>query len=472
MVRGALDRLIVGIASVAARGFYRRVETAGFDDIDHERPTLIVANHFNGFADPVLVVAALGRLPRFLAKATLWKVVILRPLLAFAGVIPVHRQVDGGAGVANVRMFEAAEGELRGKGMVGIFPEGTTHDRPQLAPIRTGAARIVLGAKEMGLEGITIVPVGLWFEDKVALRSRVLVRAGEPMDVDREIAGIVPAGSSASADDRDAVVALTAAITERLRAVSPDYDTFLEGAAFSRAADIALRDDMRRPQQSVPLVQREPLATQLARAPEENRTRLTNDLGRYSLALDTLRVTDEELVPRATPGNLFRRVVLLAIGVLLLAPFAIAGVLINFIPALVVLAAGFLARSPVTKGTVRILVAIVVFPLTWLAVSWFDVGGAVIAGVLAALTFPLSPLIDVVFDGREGFWPSLLVFVTAPLFGLCAIWILEWIVGLARMARGWFVVYARRAQLEEVMIHRAALVAEVWDAADQTALSR
>jgi glycerol-3-phosphate O-acyltransferase/dihydroxyacetone phosphate acyltransferase len=369
-------------------------------------------------------------------------------------------------------MFEAAEGELRGKGMVGIFPEGTTHDRPQLAPIRTGAARIVLGAKEMGVEGLTIVPVGLWFEDKVALRSRVLVRAGEPMDVDRELAGIIPQGSTASDDDREAVVALTAAITERLRAVSPDYDTFLEGAAFSRAADIALRDDMRRPQQSVPLVQREPLATQLARAPEEHRTRLTNDLGRYSLALDTLRVTDEELVPRATPGTLFRRVVLLAIGVLLLAPFAIAGVLINFIPALIVFAAGFLARSPVTKGTVRILVAIVVFPATWLAVSWFDVGGAVIAGVLTALTFPLSPLIDAVFDGREGFWPSLLVFVTAPLFGLCAIWILEWLVGLARMARGWFVVYARRAQLEEAMTHRAALVAEVWAAADQPALSR
>jgi hypothetical protein len=369
-------------------------------------------------------------------------------------------------------MFESAEAELRGKGMVGIFPEGTTHDRPQLAPIRTGAARIVLGAKEMGVEGLTIVPVGLWFEDKVALRSRVLVRAGEPMDVDREIAGIIPPGSTASDDDREAVLALTAAITERLRAVSPDYETFLEGAAFSRAADVALRDDMRRPQQSVPLVQREPLATHLARAPEHRRTQVINDLGRYTLALEVLGVTDEELVPRTTPASLFRRVLWLAIGVLLLAPFAIAGALINFIPALLVLAAGLLARSPVTKGTVRLLVAIVVFPVTWLAVAWFDVGGAFIAGVLTALTFPLSPLIDVVFDGRAGFWPSLLVFVTAPIFGLCAILILEWAVGLFRMARGWFVVYARRAQVDEVMATRTALVAEVWDAADQTALSR
>ena len=126
----------------------------------------------------------------------------------------------------------------------------------------------------------------------------------------------------------------------------------------------------------------------------------------------------------------------LAIGVVLLAPFAIAGFLINAVPALLVVVAGLTVKSPVTKGTVRILVAIIVFPLTWLLVAWLDVGGAVIAEVLAALSFPLSPLIDVVFDNRSGFWAGLLVFVTAPLFGLCAIWILEWLVGLVRLATG------------------------------------
>ena len=147
-------------------------------------------------------------------------------------------------------------------------------------------------------------------------------------------------------------------------------------------------------------------------------------------------------MPQTTPTSLFKRAVWLAIGVVLLAPFAIAGFLINAVPALLVVVAGLTVKSPVTKGTVRILVAIIVFPLTWLLVAWLDVGGAVIAEVLAALSFPLSPLIDVVFDNRSGFWAGLLVFVTAPLFGLCAIWILEWLVGLVRLARGWYAVYA------------------------------
>ena len=126
----------------------------------------------------MLVTEALGQLPRFLAKATLWKVIVVRPLLAFAGVIPIHRQVDGEAGAKNRRAFEDAEAELHRKGMIAVFPEGTTHDIPRLAPIRTGAARIALGAKAHGVRDIQIVPVGLWFEDKVALRSRVLVRGG------------------------------------------------------------------------------------------------------------------------------------------------------------------------------------------------------------------------------------------------------------------------------------------------------
>ena len=385
MIRRAIDQLVLRIAKIATRGFYRKVETAGFDRLDTRRPTLIVANHFNGFADPVLVAAALNRLPRFLAKATLWKVILVRPLLAVAGVIPIHRQVDGGAGDKNRRAFEDAEAELKDKGMIAVFPEGTTHDIPRLAPIRTGAARIALGAKQHGARDLQIVPVGIWFEDKVALRSRVLVRAGEPLDLDHELWSILPAGAEASDEDHESVRALTNEITERLRAVSPDFETFLDGAAFSWAVDIALREGMSRPQESVPLVQREPLAARLARSDADERARLSGELGRYSLALDALGVTDEELVPQPTPASLFTRAVWLAIGVLLLAPFAIAGFLINAVPALLVVVAGLAVKSPVTKGTVRILVAIIVFPLTWLLVAWFDVGGAVISEVLAAL---------------------------------------------------------------------------------------
>ena len=86
------DRVIVFVARLLARAFFRSVGVAG-------RPpsggrVILAASHLNGFVDPVLLVAHLGRLPRFLAKATLWSVVPARVLLDFAGAVPVQRRVD------------------------------------------------------------------------------------------------------------------------------------------------------------------------------------------------------------------------------------------------------------------------------------------------------------------------------------------------------------------------------------------
>jgi hypothetical protein len=220
VIRRAFDQLIVWIARIASRGFYRKVETAGFDRLDTRRPTLIVANHFNGFADPVLVTDALGQLPRFLAKATLWKVIVVRPLLAFAGVIPIHRQVDGEAGAKNRRAFEDA-GRSSSQGMIAIPQDDPRH--PRLAPIRTArprSARAQLCDIRSCLSG--------WFEDKIALRSRARARAGRSTWITEFV---LPAGARL----RTRITSQCGPhgeITERLRGVTGP--TFLGGAWRSR----------------------------------------------------------------------------------------------------------------------------------------------------------------------------------------------------------------------------------------------
>ena len=67
------------------------------------------------------------------------------------------------------------------------------HPRPAgAAPIRRGSARIALGAQAAGVDGITIVPVGILYESKFKVRSRALVRVGEPIDVDDAVSWLVP----------------------------------------------------------------------------------------------------------------------------------------------------------------------------------------------------------------------------------------------------------------------------------------
>jgi glycerol-3-phosphate O-acyltransferase/dihydroxyacetone phosphate acyltransferase len=153
-MRRVADRLVRLIARAATLGWFRAVEVSGLERIPRTGPVLLVANHHGGFVDPALLVAAVPRPVRFLAMASLFRILPLRPLLAFGGAIPVHRARDverDGAGTrGNVDAFAACFAHLREGGAIGIFPEGEASDEAHLLPIRTGAARIALGAHARG----------------------------------------------------------------------------------------------------------------------------------------------------------------------------------------------------------------------------------------------------------------------------------------------------------------------------------
>src|SRR5262245_41244560 len=214
------DRLLRALARGVARWFFRSVEVTG--EADLQGPVIVAASHLNGFVDPVLLVSALGVLPRFLAKATLWRVPGARPPRALLRAGAVHRREDGdGAAGSNTATFSSAVAALDAGDTVAIFPEGTTHDRPHLVELRTGVARIALQAVDAGVAGVRILPVGIAYEDKVALRGRALVAFAPPIDVAAEVGRLRAAG----ADEHAVVRGLLAVVGERLRSVSPDFPT-------------------------------------------------------------------------------------------------------------------------------------------------------------------------------------------------------------------------------------------------------
>ncbi len=292
-----MRRLVSWLARAVAFALFRKVEVEGRSHVRRGVPTLLVANHFNGFVDPVVVAAALGRLPRFLAKASLARIPLLGLLLRSLGVVLVQRAQDGEGTAGNVSAFAACHEALRSGDLVAIFPEGTTHDRPSLAPLRTGAARIALGARQAGVEGIRIVPVGLAFPDKLALRSAALVRIGPPIEVDE----VTPPG--AGEDDHDAVRDLTKLIDERLREVAPDFEDIEEWRSLDLAAEITLRG---RDDPDPSLVERARLAGRLGRLPSEEREEIRVRLGRYLLDLHVVGLTEREVGAGKSSRELLR----------------------------------------------------------------------------------------------------------------------------------------------------------------------
>lgn len=226
--------LVRAIAGIALRWYYRDIHVEGVDRIPRRRPLLLVVNHPNALVDALLVGWAVPRRVLITAKSTIFKNPLAGALLRFLGVLPLRRAKDETPGeqvdaTRNRGTFEAVHRALSRRGTVLIFPEGITHDEPSLAPLKTGAARMALHARDAGdVEGLAVVPIGLTFERKDVPRSRVLVQIGEPIVMEswREPIGMSPAE------------ALTAEIETRLRAVTFNYSTVDDATRAVRLASL------------------------------------------------------------------------------------------------------------------------------------------------------------------------------------------------------------------------------------------
>lgn len=204
------------IAGVALHWFYGDIRVVGREKIPRDVPLLIAVNHPNALVDSLVVGWLMPRRVVMTAKATLLNNPFVAALFRILGVVPLRRasdemHVQGGRAMNPARnsgAFEEMLQVLADNGAVLIFPEGTSHSNKELAPLKSGLARIALQARDGAHIGaVHIVPIGLLFENKATPGSIVGVRVGDPIDMDRWPTNV----------DH---TALTAELTKRLKAVA------------------------------------------------------------------------------------------------------------------------------------------------------------------------------------------------------------------------------------------------------------
>lgn len=110
---------------------------------------------------------------------------------------------------------------------IGIFPEGGSHDRTDLLPLKAGVAIMALGAMQYDPKcNVTIVPCGMNYFNAHRFRSRAVVEFGHPIEIPRELVKKY----SNPATNRESVKELLDIITTGLKAVTvtcKDYETLM-----------------------------------------------------------------------------------------------------------------------------------------------------------------------------------------------------------------------------------------------------
>jgi 1-acyl-sn-glycerol-3-phosphate acyltransferase len=161
---------------------YRGVENLAIDS-----GVVVSPNHISWF-DPLVIAQFLwdnDRPPRFLGKASIFRIPILGKLIKNAGQIPVYRNSHAAAQSVNYSIASVKRGEA-----VVIYPEGTITRDPNLWPMhgKSGAVNVALSAN------VPLIPVAQWgaqeimapYQKKLKIFpiKTIKIIAGKPLDLD------------------------------------------------------------------------------------------------------------------------------------------------------------------------------------------------------------------------------------------------------------------------------------------------
>lgn len=402
----------------------RSVETVGVQHVPRGVPLIVVANHENGLIDPLLIASRLPVAPRFLAKSTLWKNPVLRFLFMLGRVVPVHRKQDAAEGAdmkKNAEMFEVAGAVLAKKGVLALFPEGQSHNEPELQPLKTGAARICLAAPE----STRILPVGILFHDKHRFRSKALVVIGEPIDP-------TPQRTLAAESPGTAAHQLTDRIAEALKRVTINVATWEERRLLERAVEIARGDEVASLEAKARHLRafHDAYRAFQSQRPDEIES-LRKEVARYDRTLRLLGLTDEQVRVTYGPGSVVRWVMRLVRMIVIRLPFGLAGAILHAIPYRI--PRWLSGRNDDDQpASWKLFSAIVIFPVWWL--------------LLAGIVW-----------WRFGLELALWTIVFVPISGFIALLWMESGLTLVEQAKAFILLPSRRQLLAELSSRRESI---------------
>ena len=180
---------LLAVIVVPLVSFLAKIEIVGRDKLPKKGAFVLAPNHLSEL-DPEIVARAvwgLGRLPRFMAKESLFRIPVVGRILRATGMIPVARAASAKA--SKQAMAQATELVEHERGVI-VYPEGTLTRDPDLWPMRgkSGAVRLALAGE------IPLIPLAHWGVQEIMPRygkgirlwpprKKVRIIIGDPLDL-------------------------------------------------------------------------------------------------------------------------------------------------------------------------------------------------------------------------------------------------------------------------------------------------
>lgn len=214
------------IVDAFIRGSFKKIRYEGLEKVPRDGAVIFAPNHCDALMDPFAVLAMDHGKKVFVARADIFKKPVLRKILTFLKIMPIHRVRDGFRSVAaNDDIIEKSIEVLNNQVPFCILPEGMHRSMHSLLPLGKGIARIAVGADKAiaGQRPVYIVPLGCEYGDYYRFRSTLLVTVGEPIDISALIAA--KPGSS-EAELYNEIRALTSEGMKKQIVYIPDDDDY------------------------------------------------------------------------------------------------------------------------------------------------------------------------------------------------------------------------------------------------------
>jgi len=156
-----MKRILKSLLYLTVKAYFRSITINNIEAIPKKGPVLFVANHPSAFMDPIVITVFLNRILHYLARGESFANPVSRFIFSHLNMIPIYRATTTPDEMhKNKAVFQKCYDHLKEGGAIIIFPEGLSKTERRLRPIKTGAARITLGAEAQNdfKLGCTIVP--------------------------------------------------------------------------------------------------------------------------------------------------------------------------------------------------------------------------------------------------------------------------------------------------------------------------